>query len=703
MSFRTGLGIAFSQHGQLAGNLAAIRALEFNPEPDVAILFASSHLEPKDVLAGVRSALGNVPVFGSTAQAMITNVGKTERTVSVLLLSSDRLKATVRSAPVGVEADEACRRLLAGVARDEARANTSLMVCSDHFMDIGAWLRALDQAHGQPIPVTGGGSIGPPDEENWNVSGAVQFAGNQALSGSVAMLHLESLDPERLRFAYAYESCWTPIAHPVRCTKAKGNQVWEVDHIPIHDYLRTYLGNDFRDELKSTSWKYTFVQRLMDEDPPRLVVRTPNWRHANSGPDVVTFFPREDMEDAEIELVQVSREELLIGTTQAAERALAALDGATPQAVFAFSCQLRRRFLHSRGDEEVARIREVFGDSVPVIGFYAGGELGPLYSRHDDVVDAQRAYCGSHPLSTSISILAVGDTETPQREGSFSEHMIRWLKEDRGREYEGEDAAKRILELVRLLEEAERMIDETEHAFKHINKEHYQLARAMQDRNYALARAQRQGERLQKIIRQYTPHNVWRKAQHSVDQGYYTIPNEELDVALMFLDVKGFTAFADKHGSTEVVREINRIFEPATAIIYDHGGDVDKFIGDCIFATFDQVERAVDAALEIQAMMRVLTHEGSPFSIRVGINSGRVVSGNVGGTARRDNTLIGDAVNVAQRLESACKPGAVLVSRAVFHQVREALPLDLRIDRREVAAKGKAEPVEAFELTPAQD
>lgn len=195
-------------------------------------------------------------------------------------------------------------------------------------------------------------------------------------------------------------------------------------------------------------------------------------------------------------------------------------------------------------------------------------------------------------------------------------------------------------------------------------------------------------ERLQQVIRQYTPHAVWQKASVSVLAGLLQIPDEEIFGAFMFMDVKGFTSFAEKNTPERVIAEINRIFGPSTELIYRHGGDIDKFIGDCIFARFATADGALRAA-------------GCPFTVRIGLNHGRVVSGNVGADQRRENALIGDAVNLTQRLESACAPGYVLVSQSFLDHLDPALLEGLGRRTTSIQVKGKAEPVPVVELTPA--
>jgi adenylate cyclase len=177
--------------------------------------------------------------------------------------------------------------------------------------------------------------------------------------------------------------------------------------------------------------------------------------------------------------------------------------------------------------------------------------------------------------------------------------------------------------------------------------------------------------------------------------GQFPPEGVELDVSLMFVDVPGFTPLAEQRSATEVVAALNAMFEQLVPIISEHGGHVDKFLGDGLLAVFgapenypDHADRALRAGCEI-----IDADLGLP--VCVGINSGPVVAGTVGGAGRLNFSVIGDAVNVAARVEAATRQtgDALLVTR----NTRDALtqPLQL-ISRGSIPLKGKAEPIELF-------
>ncbi len=173
---------------------------------------------------------------------------------------------------------------------------------------------------------------------------------------------------------------------------------------------------------------------------------------------------------------------------------------------------------------------------------------------------------------------------------------------------------------------------------------------------------------------------------------------EEVEVSVLFLDVRDFTGFAERSSARQVVAAVNRLFERVVPIVHDHGGYVDKFVGDGLLAVFgaprrqaDHADRAVAAAIAIESAVR--DEFGGKLEIGIGLNSGMVVAGNVGGAGRFEFGIIGDAVNVAARIEAATREtgDVILVSETTKSLLHNgALVLEERTDIR---LKGKRDPV----------
>jgi CheY-like chemotaxis protein/class 3 adenylate cyclase len=177
---------------------------------------------------------------------------------------------------------------------------------------------------------------------------------------------------------------------------------------------------------------------------------------------------------------------------------------------------------------------------------------------------------------------------------------------------------------------------------------------------------------------------------------------DERVVAVMFSDLVGFTPMSSALTPIELITLLNDYFDVMCPIVKELGGDIDKFIGDAIMAIFEEQRgqepapvRAARAGLAMQAAMTVFNAgRPVPLVMRIGINTGPVVRGDLGSrVVRRDYTVIGDTVNQANRYEARCPPGEVLVSRSTRDAIADLASL------REVTGlslKGVAEPVTAY-------
>jgi adenylate cyclase len=178
---------------------------------------------------------------------------------------------------------------------------------------------------------------------------------------------------------------------------------------------------------------------------------------------------------------------------------------------------------------------------------------------------------------------------------------------------------------------------------------------------------------------------------------------------VLFSDIRGFTTITEELGAQGTVALLNDYFSVMVECIQREGGMLDKFIGDAIMAIFgipiaheDDPDRAVRAAIRMLVDLRKfnehrLAHGQRPIDMGVGINTGMIVSGNIGSPKRMDYTVIGDGVNLASRLESACKQYAahILVSEFTARKLRATYRLR-EVDF--VVVKGKTEPVGVFEV-----
>jgi adenylate cyclase len=183
-----------------------------------------------------------------------------------------------------------------------------------------------------------------------------------------------------------------------------------------------------------------------------------------------------------------------------------------------------------------------------------------------------------------------------------------------------------------------------------------------------------------------------------------------VEASALFLDIVGFTTLSERTHPEELVQVVNRYLGEFSNIVIRREGMLDKYMGDALMATWgaavhqpDHAVRACRAALEMLETLERLTEEeqrlgtGVHLRVRIGINSGRMIAGNVGGTKHFSYTVLGDNVNLASRLEGVNKAYGTVVmigqnTAEIVGETFELREIDL------VNVKGKHEPIRIFEL-----
>lgn len=219
--------------------------------------------------------------------------------------------------------------------------------------------------------------------------------------------------------------------------------------------------------------------------------------------------------------------------------------------------------------------------------------------------------------------------------------------------------------------------------------------------------ARRERAQIRGMFAQYVPEAV--VAELIKDPGKLVLGGEEREMSALFSDLAGFTSISETLTPTQLVELLNEYLTAMTDIIVQEGGIIDKYEGDAIIAEFgaplpceDHAARALRAAVRMQeelaAMREVWAREGRPvLKARVGVNSGRMVVGNLGSRQIFDYTAMGDAMNLASRLEGVNKfyGSAVLCSGETWRQAGPGF-VGRRLDRARV--KGKSTTVELWEV-----
>jgi len=181
---------------------------------------------------------------------------------------------------------------------------------------------------------------------------------------------------------------------------------------------------------------------------------------------------------------------------------------------------------------------------------------------------------------------------------------------------------------------------------------------------------------------------------------------KDLTATVVFTDIIGFTQLSEQSPPRETNLILNQYFSTMTDIIFSYGGTLDKYIGDGLMAVFgapmereDDAERAILAAKEMKRQLAVMMAKQDghrkKFDIRIGINTGRMVAGNIGSPMRMDYTVIGDPVNIASRLESIAKPNQILIGEETYRAVKGKFKIK-KIGPKKV--KGKSAEIMVYEV-----
>jgi len=206
------------------------------------------------------------------------------------------------------------------------------------------------------------------------------------------------------------------------------------------------------------------------------------------------------------------------------------------------------------------------------------------------------------------------------------------------------------------------------------------------------------------ILKMYVDENVLNFMTHKEFE-HDLMRNEVIEATIMFVDICEFTSITEQVPANTVVHLLNSLFDQIVKEIIAQDGHVDKFIGDAVMAVFkgeNHLQRAIKSALSVKAQLSTapeISAGNKTFQpqISIGINSGEMVSGNIGSVSlkRLDYTVIGDSVNTAQRLQSAAKPNQILVNEQVYQQANASFTIQKIGD---VTLKNKALPATVYEI-----
>jgi adenylate cyclase len=209
-------------------------------------------------------------------------------------------------------------------------------------------------------------------------------------------------------------------------------------------------------------------------------------------------------------------------------------------------------------------------------------------------------------------------------------------------------------------------------------------------------------ERIKSNLERYVSPQVVKAIMESKQNVVFTPAKRNITV--LFSDIRGFTTSCEQQTPEAIVEYLNEYFTHMVDVIFTHGGTLNKFVGDMIFAFFgapgpsdNNEKRAIESAIAMQKRLKTIPKAWivNNFLTGIGINSGDVVVGNIGSPHHMDYTAIGDEVNTGSRLQSMAKGGQILVSRSVYEATKELFSFN---EIGSVQVKGKNKSVEVFEV-----
>jgi adenylate cyclase len=212
-----------------------------------------------------------------------------------------------------------------------------------------------------------------------------------------------------------------------------------------------------------------------------------------------------------------------------------------------------------------------------------------------------------------------------------------------------------------------------------------------------------ESKRRERLTRYHSPGVINRIMQAPDSDGAFMA--QERDVSVMFCDIVGFTTMSQHAPPQAIADMLNDFFGRMGEVIFEHDGTLDKFIGDCILAVFgapfEQIDHATKAVAAALAMQRELVranaeHPDRPLRMRIAINSGRALTGDIGSPKRREFTVLGDVVNTASRIESTvAKPDQIVISKDTLDKIGNAFQVQ---PLGGVKLRGRDTELEVFEV-----
>ncbi len=270
-----------------------------------------------------------------------------------------------------------------------------------------------------------------------------------------------------------------------------------------------------------------------------------------------------------------------------------------------------------------------------------------------------------------------------------------------------ESAAGRLASLLRLAPMSGRWVDHdlVSSWYARMNRRIMEVLESerlqLRAREEEIIKMRGESERMEKLVRGYVGGQTWDAAQSALKSNKAEIADlERQELTICFCDLVGFTKLSERLTPTQIAVILNDHFGRLYNIVKVHGGTIDKFIGDCMLAYFAEPIEAFEASKKMvqeSREVRPTVDWALPIQVRVGLNTGYVAVANLGVPEIRQRTILGEAVNFAQRMQSAAPPHSLLLSERTLSRLPPNMIRNL--EPMKVEIKGKQDPVQAYSWT----
>ena len=399
MAIQSSVGASHVQNPFEAGANAYAEALRGlgSATPEFGFIFSSIAFVQEEVLKGVISLAGDLPMIGCSTAGEITTKGPlSDSSVIVMLISSGRSMRFIPGLGVGIKNGEnqagaaLASSVLSSVSKDDLKG---FIMLPDGLAGNGAEIvRGVLSVLGEHFPVVGG-SAG----DDYRFKETYQYYNGEVRTGEAVGVGLAG----DFTFGIGVKHGWKVLGRPAKVTKSTSNVVHEIDGRPAMELYEKYFGDKAKELKEGTLAQFavSYPLGIKVEDSEEFLIRDPLAVDENGSITCAAEIP----EGSDVRIMMGTRETAIEMAKKAAQQALTELGGRKPKAIFIFNCIARKKLFGLRGGEEITAIQSVLGKDVPLVGFYTYGEQAPV----DGIVkNMERCNAVFHNETVVIYVLA---------------------------------------------------------------------------------------------------------------------------------------------------------------------------------------------------------------------------------------------------------------------------------------------------------